>query len=69
MLQDIEGSEYEVIEDFMKGFLTAQAQGATPAVLPDQVLFEQHFKTHTDLKWRVAKRVVYSYAAEHALAM
>ena len=20
-------------------------------MLPDQVLFEQHFKTHTDLKW------------------
>lgn len=47
------GSEYDVFEDFLKGFYAARAAGGS-AVLPDQVLMEVHWKTHTALKWCVA---------------
>jgi hypothetical protein len=47
---DIEGSEYDVFEDFLKGFYAA----GSAAVLPDQVLMEVHWKTHTALKWCVS---------------
>ena len=47
---DIEGSEYDVVEDFLRGFLH-DPHGPAAAALPDQMAFEQHYKTHTGLTW------------------